>query len=62
MNWLAHVFLSEPEIECRLGNLLADPGLCRILPGPAVSRGKVVPGLQMRFQIKKKQLAELHRT
>jgi acyl carrier protein phosphodiesterase len=24
MNWLAHVFLSEPEIEFRLGNLLAD--------------------------------------
>lgn len=24
MNWLAHVFLSEPQIEHRLGNLLAD--------------------------------------
>lgn len=24
MNWLAHVFLSEPNIEFRLGNLLAD--------------------------------------
>ena len=24
MNWLAHVFLSPPEIEFRLGNLLAD--------------------------------------
>lgn len=24
MNWLAHVFLSEPEVEFRLGNLLAD--------------------------------------
>lgn len=24
MNWLAHVFLSEPDIEFRLGNLLAD--------------------------------------
>lgn len=24
MNWLAHVFLSKPEIEFRLGNLLAD--------------------------------------
>lgn len=24
MNWLAHVFLSEPGIEFRLGNLLAD--------------------------------------
>ncbi|MCI0463035.1 MAG: ACP phosphodiesterase [Gemmataceae bacterium] len=24
MNWLAHVFLSEPDGECRLGNLLAD--------------------------------------
>lgn len=24
MNWLAHVFLSEPHIEHRLGNLLAD--------------------------------------
>lgn len=24
MNWLAHVFLSEPNVEFRLGNLLAD--------------------------------------
>lgn len=24
MNWLAHVFLSEPQIEFRLGNLLSD--------------------------------------
>ena len=25
MNWLAHVFLSENNIEHQLGNLLADP-------------------------------------
>jgi acyl carrier protein phosphodiesterase len=24
VNWLAHVFLSEPHVEARLGNLLAD--------------------------------------
>jgi acyl carrier protein phosphodiesterase len=24
LNWLAHVFLSEPNVEFRLGNLLAD--------------------------------------
>lgn len=24
MNWLAHVYLSEPDVEVRLGNLLAD--------------------------------------
>lgn len=24
MNWLAHLFLSEPDVEMRLGNLLAD--------------------------------------
>ena len=24
MNWLAHVFVSEPSVEFRLGNLLAD--------------------------------------
>jgi acyl carrier protein phosphodiesterase len=24
VNWLAHVFLSEPDVEARLGNLLAD--------------------------------------
>lgn len=24
MNWLAHVFLSEPDVDYRLGNLLAD--------------------------------------
>ena len=25
MNWLAHIFLSEKEIDFQLGNLLADP-------------------------------------
>jgi acyl carrier protein phosphodiesterase len=30
LNWLAHVFLSEPDVEFRLGNLLAD-----IVKGPA---------------------------
>jgi acyl carrier protein phosphodiesterase len=30
VNWLAHVFLSEPDIEVRLGNLLAD-----LVKGPA---------------------------
>jgi len=25
MNWLAHIFLSEPSIEFQLGNILADP-------------------------------------
>jgi len=39
MNWLAHVFLSEPDVECRLGNLLAD----RI-------KGKARAGLSARFQ------------
>ncbi len=29
MNWLAHAFLSKPEVEVRLGNLLAD-----IVKGP----------------------------
>jgi acyl carrier protein phosphodiesterase len=29
VNWLAHVFLSEPDVEFRLGNLLAD-----IVKGP----------------------------
>lgn len=29
MNWLAHVYLSEPDVEFRLGNLLAD-----IVKGP----------------------------
>jgi acyl carrier protein phosphodiesterase len=24
MNWLAHIFLSEPNVESRLGNLLGD--------------------------------------
>ena len=30
MNWLAHVFLSEADVEFRLGNLLAD-----VVRGPA---------------------------
>lgn len=33
MNWLAHVFLSEPDVEYRLGNLLAD-----IVRGEELSR------------------------
>jgi acyl carrier protein phosphodiesterase len=24
MNWLAHLFLSQPQVEVRLGNILAD--------------------------------------
>lgn len=30
MNWLAHLLLSEPPIECRLGNVLGD-----VIKGPA---------------------------
>ena len=33
MNWLAHVFLSEPDIRFQLGNLLADNLKCRPWPG-----------------------------
>lgn len=41
MNWLAHVFLSEPHIEHRLGNLLADlvRGPQRDLMGAQFRRG-----------------------
>jgi len=41
MNWLAHVFLSEPDIECRLGNLLADlvKGQARIGMSAPFQRG-----------------------
>jgi acyl carrier protein phosphodiesterase len=39
MNWLAHVFLSEPDVECRLGNLLAD-----------LVKGKARQGMSPRFR------------
>ena len=41
MNWLAHLFLSEPEVEHRLGNLLADlvKGKARAALPPGIQRG-----------------------
>ncbi|WP_116807105.1 ACP phosphodiesterase [Steroidobacter cummioxidans] len=39
MNWLAHVFLSEPDVEFRLGNLLAD-----------IVRGEELRRMSERFQ------------
>ena len=41
MNWLAHVYLSEPTGEFRLGNLLPDLTRVRPLPkfSPAIMRG-----------------------
>ncbi len=41
MNWLAHLYLSEPETEFRLGNLLADQvkGAERLRMSPAFLRG-----------------------
>lgn len=40
MNWLAHVFLSEPDVEFRLGNLLAD-----------IVRGEELRRMSARFQL-----------
>ncbi|MBM0103645.1 DUF479 domain-containing protein [Steroidobacter sp. S1-65] len=48
MNWLAHVFLSEPNVEFRLGNLLAD-----IVRGEELRR--MSPGFQRGVQ-KHKQI------
>jgi acyl carrier protein phosphodiesterase len=41
MNWLAHLLLSEPDVEHRLGNLLADvvKGKARAALPPGVRRG-----------------------
>lgn len=41
MNWLAHLYLSEPDTEFRLGNLLADQvrGPDRTKMSPAFLRG-----------------------
>ena len=41
MNWLAHVYLSEPSGEFRLGNLLPDMARVRPLPkfSPEIMRG-----------------------
>jgi acyl carrier protein phosphodiesterase len=33
MNWLAHILLSEPNVENRLGNLLGDLVKCKYLDG-----------------------------
>ncbi|MGF1452435.1 MAG: ACP phosphodiesterase [Opitutales bacterium] len=38
MNWLAHVYLSRPEVDFRLGNLLAD-----------VKKGQSWPGTSLAF-------------
>ncbi|GAB4536332.1 MAG: hypothetical protein Tsb0014_24030 [Pleurocapsa sp.] len=38
MNWLAHLFLSQPQVEARLGNILAD-----------LVKGKEQPTLNSRF-------------
>ena len=46
MNWLAHVYLSEPRIEVQLGNLLAD-----------VVRGPDLAEMSVAFQ----QGARLHK-
>lgn len=40
MNWLAHLFLSDPDPHCRIGNLLPD-----VLRGPDLAR---VPGVFQR--------------
>jgi len=48
VNWLAHVFLSEPDVEFRLGNLLAD-----IVRGEELRR--MSPGFQ-RGAFKHKQI------
>jgi acyl carrier protein phosphodiesterase len=41
MNWLAHLFLSEPNVESRLGNILADvvKGSARQELNHAIQRG-----------------------
>lgn len=41
MNWLAHIFLAEPNIESRLGNLLGDlvKGVARKELNPELQRG-----------------------
>jgi acyl carrier protein phosphodiesterase len=33
MNWLAHLLLSKPDVESRLGNILAD-----LVKGTAIER------------------------
>lgn len=48
MNWLAHVFLSEKNIDYQLGNLLADPLKARTWPD--ASQG-VVDGIKMHTKI-----------
>jgi acyl carrier protein phosphodiesterase len=41
MNWLAHIFLAEPNVESRLGNLLGDlvKGAARKELNPELQRG-----------------------
>lgn len=41
MNWLAHLSLSEPDAECRLGSILADlvKGAARERLSPRIQRG-----------------------
>ncbi len=44
MNWLAHIFLSEANIDFQLGNLLADPCKGKAWPGASL---KLRQGLEM---------------
>ena len=41
MNWLAHLFLADPDVESRLGNLLGDlvKGKARDTLSPGLKRG-----------------------
>ena len=48
MNWLAHVFLSEKNIDYQLGNLLADP--LKAMTWPDASQA-VVDGIKMHTRI-----------
>jgi len=48
MNWLAHIFLSEYEIDFQIGNYLADPLKGRIWEG---ANKQIEKGMQIHKQI-----------
>jgi acyl carrier protein phosphodiesterase len=48
MNWLAHVFLSPKQIDCQLGNLLADPMKGRCWDG---APSDVCSGMRLHMRI-----------
>ena len=65
MNWLAHLFLSEPSASFRIGNLLPDvlrPGELAALPSkfhPGIERHRLIDAFTDSHEIVKRSIARV---